>query len=117
MVLWNELRGRRLDGMKFRRQHPLGPYVVDFCCVERRLIVEVDGEVHEQQREYDDSRSEYLSAISYRVIRFTNEQIANDLGSVLTTIREAALASKPLAKNPTQHRPVSRGAGSTATSR
>jgi very-short-patch-repair endonuclease len=90
LALWGELRGRRLDGLKFRRQHPLGPYVVDFCCPEQRLIVEVDGEVHDLQREYDDARTAYLAAISYHVIRFTNTQVFSDLGSVLTTIRQAA---------------------------
>ena len=86
-VLWNELRGRRLDGLKFRRQHPLGPFIVDFCCVEHRLIVELDGDVHDSQRDYDDARTKYLAAISYRVIRFTNDEVANDLDKILTSIR------------------------------
>jgi very-short-patch-repair endonuclease len=93
-ALWNELRARRLDGLKFRRQHPLGPFVVDFCCVEHRLIVEVDGSVHADQREYDEERSAYLAAISYRVIRFTNDQIFNDIGRVLATIRSEASAPR-----------------------
>jgi very-short-patch-repair endonuclease len=87
------LRGRRLDGLKFRRQHPLGPYVVDFCCLERRLIIEVDGEGHTQQQEYDGARTAYLAAISYGVNRFTNEQVRSDIGAVLITIRQAAISS------------------------
>jgi very-short-patch-repair endonuclease len=62
--------------------------------VERRLVVEVDGDIHGQQRAYDDARTEYLAAISYRVIRFTNDRVSSDLGAVLTTIRQEATNSK-----------------------
>src|SRR5688572_28738934 len=61
-LLWTALRGRRLDGMKFRRQHPIGPFVLDFCCVERRLAIEVDGEVHATRREHDAERQALIAA-------------------------------------------------------
>ena len=68
-LLWEELRGRRLDGMKFRRQHPVGTFVIDFCCVEYRLAIELDGGVHEEQQEQDAEREAILAAAGYRVIR------------------------------------------------
>src|SRR5437660_7946153 len=69
-MLWRELRGSRL-GVKFRRQHPIGPLVVDFRCPQLHLIVEVDGPIHEQQPERDAARQKLLEDRGYRVIRFT----------------------------------------------
>ncbi len=59
-MLWERVRNRRLGGLKFRRQHPLGPYIVDFYCAEHRLVVEVDGPIHEGQKERNALRAEYL---------------------------------------------------------
>jgi very-short-patch-repair endonuclease len=89
-VLWSALRNRRLFGLKFRRQHPIGPFVADFCCHERRLIVELDGPVHDSTVEQDAERSLYLGARTFRVIRFRNEQVFQDLEEVLRKIQEAA---------------------------
>jgi very-short-patch-repair endonuclease len=89
-ALWAALRGRQLGGMKFRRQHPVGHYILDFCCPEHRVIVEVDGRVHEQQADYDESRTDYLATYGYRVLRFSNEEILSDLGAVLKRIPQAA---------------------------
>jgi very-short-patch-repair endonuclease len=61
-VLWEELRGRRLDGMKFRRQHPIGAFVADFCCTECRLVIELDGGIHAEQREHDAEREAILAS-------------------------------------------------------
>src|SRR5690242_13053408 len=72
--LWTCLRGRRLASAKFRRQHPLGRYIADFCCDEARLVVELDGEIHANQEDYDRDRDEYLNAAGYCVLRFTNTQ-------------------------------------------
>jgi very-short-patch-repair endonuclease len=58
-LLWEELRGRRLDGMKFRRQHPIGAFVVDFCCAESRLVIELDGGIHVEQRDQDAEREQF----------------------------------------------------------
>jgi len=85
-LLWECLRNRKLDGHKFRRQHSLGPFVVDFYCAEHRLIVEIDGGVHRQQVERDAARTEQLELYNYRVIRFRNEQVLRDLPSVLKAI-------------------------------
>ena len=89
-VLWDALRNRQLAGLKFRRQQPLGPFVVDFCCADRRLIVEIDGETHEDQRDYDQARTEHLSAYEYQVLRFTNDEVCQDLDNVLRRIEQAA---------------------------
>ncbi|MDI3342037.1 MAG: endonuclease domain-containing protein [Sphaerobacter sp.] len=89
-VLWDALRGRKLQGLKFRRQHPIGPYVADFYCPSLRLVIEVDGEVHDQQRAYDAARTEHLAAFGYRVVRLRNEDVLHDLDSVLRRLAELA---------------------------
>ena len=70
--MWQRLRAHRMGGLKFRRQHPLGPFVADFYCAEQRLVVEIDGGIHAQQVERDQVRTEQFEAYSYRVIRFKN---------------------------------------------
>ncbi|MDF3078551.1 MAG: imidazoleglycerol phosphate synthase, cyclase subunit [Sphingobacteriaceae bacterium] len=87
MVLWEKLSGSQL-GAKFRRQHPIGLYIADFYCHKYRLIVEVDGSIHNQPEiaEHDKTRQTHLEAEGFTVIRFTNQQIYKDLESVLTTI-------------------------------
>ena len=89
-VLWGRLRNRQLEGLKFRRQHPLGRFIVDFCCAQHRLIVEVDGGVHRNQREYDEARTQVLQAYGYRVLRFSNEAVLGDVDAVLEVIAEVA---------------------------
>jgi very-short-patch-repair endonuclease len=85
--LWSYLRNRQLDGFKFRRQHPIGRFVVDFCCVDRRLIVEVDGEVHRSQAAEDQARAEALQAAGYTIARWTNDQIEHQVADVLAELR------------------------------
>ncbi|HEX9374075.1 MAG TPA: DUF559 domain-containing protein [Roseiflexaceae bacterium] len=85
--LWQHLRGRRLDGFKFRRQHPIDRFIVDFCCLERCLIVEVDGLAHQQLAERDAERTAVLQALGYRVFRCTNDQIERNIAAVLDLIR------------------------------
>jgi very-short-patch-repair endonuclease len=94
-LLWEALRGRRLDGLKFRRQHPIGPFVVDFCCTDCRLAIELDGGVHVDQREHDAQREAILVAAGYTVLRFPNEQMRDNLPDVLAAIR-AAVRERPL---------------------
>jgi very-short-patch-repair endonuclease len=77
-VLWGILRNRRLGGLKFRRQVPFGPYVVDFYCHEHRLVVELDGQSHDGQQESDAARTAYLASIGLRVIRVTNSDLATN---------------------------------------
>jgi len=87
--LWQHLRGHRLIGVHFRRQHAIGPYVVDFCAPSRKLIIELDGSQHLDQEEWDLERTKYLEARGYRVIRFWNSNITNQIEVVLDVICEA----------------------------
>lgn len=82
-VLWQRLRNRQLLGHKFRRQLPIGPYIVDFVCVERRLIIELDGGQHAEQRARDAQRSAWLQARGFRVLRFWNDQALKETNAVL----------------------------------
>jgi very-short-patch-repair endonuclease len=84
------LRSRKLSGLKFRRQHPIGPFVADFCCAHQRLIVELDGEIHASQRDRDVERTELLEGAGYVVLRFPNEQVLQNLPSVLAAIEYAS---------------------------
>ena len=73
-LLWNHLRNRQVNNLKFRRQHPFGPFIVDFYCAEAKLILEIDGDTHLDQVEYDQKRTSWLEEQGSRVIRFTNEK-------------------------------------------
>ncbi len=95
-ILWEMLRDRQMSGHKFRRQQPLGPYIVDFCCAALRLVIEVDGESHQEQRSYDEARTLHLSAYGYRVMRFTNDQVLKTLDQVLDAIEQALEIQAPL---------------------
>ncbi|WP_129632168.1 endonuclease domain-containing protein [Candidatus Oscillochloris fontis] len=88
-LLWAHLRNRGLAGYKFRRQHPISGYIVDFCCVERQVIVELDGPVHDSvaHSAADVERDAVLHAAGYRVIRFRNEQVFMDIHTVLTNLQ------------------------------
>ena len=94
-VLWEALRGRRLDGLRFRRQHPVGRFVLDFYCPIHKLVVEVDGGVHDAQEERDAERTAVIEAHGYRVIRFRNEDVMQNLPAVLDGIRTAIPAASP----------------------
>jgi very-short-patch-repair endonuclease len=95
-ILWNELRANRLAGLSFRRQHPLGPFVVDFACPTRKLIVEVDGDVHLDRVEQDAARTTLLATYDWEIVRFRNEAVLTDLPAVLREIRAIAEA-RPIA--------------------
>lgn len=86
--LWAALRGKTLGGYRFRRQHPMGPYVVDFVCLERRLIIELDGEQHAFDQARDKKRDEWLQSRGYNVVRFWNNEIYNNLPGVLDVLLE-----------------------------
>ena len=87
--LWSQLRGRRLLGLKFRRQLWIGNYIVDFACLERRLISEADGGQHVEQADYDERRTAFLVKEGFRVLRFWNNDVLANLDGVLTTIMNA----------------------------
>jgi very-short-patch-repair endonuclease len=95
--LWKVLRGRHFGGLKFRRQHPYGPFILDSFCVERQLAIELDGGIHDdpEQAAYDTARTEYLAERGLQVLRFRNEEIAHDLPGVLRRIWAAVAASPP----------------------
>jgi len=90
-ILWQELRNKKIDGCKFRRQHPVQGYIPDFICLDKKLVVEVDGSYHdtEQQRKLDEERTKFLAANGYREIRFTNDEVLNQLPVVLQKLQEA----------------------------
>ncbi|WAC64630.1 DUF559 domain-containing protein [Pseudoxanthomonas sp. SL93] len=85
-MLWQHLRGRRLLGFKFRRQHRVGPYFADFACCDAGLIVELDGSQHLAQSAQDQMRTEFLEQRGYRVVRFWNDTVLGDTHSVLEAI-------------------------------
>ena len=89
--LWQALRGRKLGGLRFRRQHPVSLYILDFYCHSRRLAVELDGAYHggPEQAAYDAARSAYLARTGIRVLRFTNQDVDQRLEGVLVKIAEA----------------------------
>ncbi|MGN2242581.1 endonuclease domain-containing protein [Frateuria sp. GZRR33] len=93
--LWYYLRNRQLDGCKFRRQHEIDRYVVDFVCSERMLVVELDGSQHFDQQDYDEARTRYLQAKGYRVLRFWNNDVLTNIESVLEAAVEALASPGP----------------------
>jgi very-short-patch-repair endonuclease len=90
-LLWNRLRSRQLAGFKFRRQQILGPYIVDFLCLEPKLVIEIDGGQHAEQAHQDARRTEYLQALGYRVIRSWNNEVLRDSDAVVGSIRAALI--------------------------
>jgi very-short-patch-repair endonuclease len=98
--LWAALRNRGLEGFKFRRQMWIGSFIADFCCMEAKLVVEVDGSQHQQRSERDRAKGEALDREGYRVLRFWNNEVVGDLEGVLTAIRAALLARVPSPSHP-----------------
>ncbi len=86
--LWNHLRNRQLGGLKFRRQHPIGKYVVDFVCFEKKIVIEVDGSQHLENRIYDAERTEWLEKQGFKVIRVWNNDVLNEIEVVLEELYE-----------------------------
>jgi len=87
--LWSRLRAHQLEGLKFRRQEPIGPYIVDFVCLERSLIIEVDGGQHAENADQDAERSAWLRAEGFEVIRFWNHDVLRETDAVVEAIRDA----------------------------
>ena len=94
-VLWYHLRGRRFEGVKFGRQHPIGPYVVDFYCPEHALIIELDGGQHDLRAGQDEGRTRFLKARGCRVLRFWNYEVLKETDAILSRIAEALAAPPP----------------------
>src|SRR5687768_11948195 len=93
--LWAELRAKQFRGAKFRRQQVIGTYIADFACRSPMLVIEVDGESHAERATYDAARTTFLEERGYRVLRFTNDEVTQDIQAVLQTI-EAGISSAPL---------------------
>lgn len=87
--LWSHLRNRQIEGLKFRRQHGIGPYIVDFFCPERRIVIEVDGDVHAfpQQTRKDAARQTYLESLGLLVVRYANTDVLGNLEGVLEDLQ------------------------------
>ena len=95
--LWHYLRASRFLNLKFKRQKPIGAYIVDFVCVEQKLIIEVDGGQHAEDVAYDDRRTNFLRGEGYQVLRFWNNQVQEEIDSVLKAIRvKPTLSTAPL---------------------
>jgi very-short-patch-repair endonuclease len=88
-LLWAQLRQRELDGFKFRRQHPIGRFIVDFVCIEARVVVEIDGGQHAGRRVRDEARTAWLNGQGYRVLRFWNNEVLQATDAVREAIRSA----------------------------
>ena len=84
--LWKHLRGKRLGGYRFRRQQPLGQYILDFVCVDAKLVIEIDGGQHAEQTAYDETRTRYLQNLGFTVIPFWNNEVLQQTDAVLTAI-------------------------------
>ena len=111
-ILWQALRGKKLNGIKFRRQQPIGPFIVDFYAPRVRLVVEVDGVVHEQQKEADQARQDILESLDLQFLRFSATQVESDIDSVLSKIRlKAEEILRTMGKNPTPRPSPTSGEG------
>ena len=87
--LWYFLRGRQLRGVKFRRQVPIGSFIVDFAALERKLVIELDGGQHGERRSYDDARTRWLNAQGFRVMRFWNHEVLEETDAIVEMIANA----------------------------
>ena len=103
LKLWFCLKNKKL-GVKFRRQHGIGPYIADFYCKEKNLIIEIDGSPHLENKEYDKERNEYFESLRLKVLRFWNSEIDNDIENVLRKIAEEIHPSDLSATSPSQGR-------------
>ena len=90
-LLWEKVRNRQLAGFKFRRQHPIGPYIADFVCLSPKLAIELDGNIHLKRQHYDQSRTRFLESAGFEVIRFRNIDIYRRLPDVLAAIETALI--------------------------
>ena len=98
-ILWQAVRNNAL-GYKFRRQHAIGKFIADFVCIEKKLVIEVDGEIHENLHREDAGRTAYIESEEFKVIRFTNDQVINSLSKVLEKIKSELTSPSPLERGP-----------------
>lgn len=98
--LWHQLRAHRFLGLKFKRQKPIGPYIVDFVCIEKRLVIEVDGGQHAERKAEDDARSAWIVDQGYSVLRFWNNEVLGDIDAVLRCIHQHVFEPRPTPPTP-----------------
>ena len=96
-ILWEKISKRKIDGLRFRKQHSIGRYIVDFYCFEKKLVIELDGDIHDSQKEYDHNRDNELTARGNTILRFKNEEVINNIDYVLSRIVETC---KNIAESP-----------------
>jgi very-short-patch-repair endonuclease len=98
LILWKKLKNKKLFNTKFRRQHPINIFIVDFYCHEYKLIIEVDGEIHnsDENREYDEGRAYELERYGLKIFRFTNDQVTFNIDFVVKQIQEVIAELDPL---------------------
>ena len=94
-LLWKHLRAKQMEGLKFRRQQPIGNYVIDFICLEKSLVIEVDGGQHADNKK-DEERDAWLKSEGFKVLRFWNNEVLTNMKGVLEVIRENCLNHPPL---------------------
>lgn len=87
-LLWEKLRKKQFEGHHFRRQHAIDCYIVDFYCHDLKLIIEIDGAIHQYQKEYDTNRQKFLEELGLKVIRFSNDEVEDNIEHVLQTIKQ-----------------------------
>jgi very-short-patch-repair endonuclease len=114
VMLWSRLRLKGKHGAHFRRQHPIGPFIADFACIDAKLVVEVDGATHftEEQFAYDRRRDAYMKQRGWNVIRVMNEDVYRDLSAVCETILSHTPPPSVVAKSAAGHLPRNGGEGS-----
>lgn len=90
IIAWSRLRAKRFHNLKFKRQYPIGKYIVDFICLDKKLIIEIDGSQHKEKNQeiYDKERTEFLESLGFRILRFWNNEINNNLEGVFLKIEE-----------------------------
>ena len=101
-ALWDKLKNRNFHGLKFRRQHPIGRYIADFYCHEKRLVIEVDGGIHQDSsaREHDENRTAEFERFGIQVIRFRNDQVQNEIQQVLEEMGNWVIQSARISPSP-----------------
>jgi very-short-patch-repair endonuclease len=114
--LWQHLRNRGLSGYKFRRQHPIGPFVLDFTCIEKGVVIELDGSQHAESLDSDSRRTEYLRRKGYKVLRFWDNAVLREgeavLNFILSSLEESSPSPHPLPRRRGRGNYISFGVGS-----
>ncbi|MFQ6083141.1 MAG: endonuclease domain-containing protein [Candidatus Aminicenantia bacterium] len=95
-LLWKHLRARQLEGLKFRRQQPVGKYILDFVCFEKGIVIEVDGGQHAVEKEKDNERNIWVERQGFKVLRFWNNEVLTNIEGVLEVIKKNCLSHPPL---------------------